>query len=91
MAEYTTISSTPAKKFAEMQGSKIMVGKTTNGTTMFTCGGITGSVAKTLVENGFEGEKLVNEVQRVDEDGVITNFFILTTPFKLQEAHELAL
>ena len=91
MAEYTTISSKPAKKFAEEQGSKIMVGKTTNGTVMFTCGGIIGSVSKTLIENNFKGEKLVNEVQRIDEDGLITHFFILTVPFQLQEAGELAL
>ena len=88
---YVTISSKSAKRFAEEQGAKIRVGKTTNGTTMFTCGGVTGSVAKTLIENGFKGEKLVNEVQRTDDDGVITNFFILTTPFQLQDAKELEL
>lgn len=88
---YVTISSKSAKRFAEEQGAKIMVGQTTNGTTMFTCGGVTGSVSKHLIENGFKGEKLVNEVQRTDDDGVITHFFILTTPFQLQDAKELEL
>lgn len=86
---YETISSRPAKRFAEEQGCKIMLGQTTGGKTMFICGGIIGSVA-----NSFDPkkDKIVNEVRKTDtETGESVTFFMLQNPFALDNQKELEL